>query len=1112
VRSHPKAAFAAPTHRENNRFSLGVIAAMLVCAAAFLGIGAPAASAAAEAGPGWAYQSTFGTGFENLVYEQPRSPIAVDSNGNVFAIEENRGEVRVYSPGAEPEDEPLTTFGAFGNLARNLAIDLSNDSVYIDQTTTLGGTTITRYTSDGQPTPTYTRDLSFEVPQAEGIAVDPTSGDLLVADPAAEGVRRYDDTGVLLETIPTPSIAPAWVVASPDGSFYVAPAEGPDVTHFSGSGTLLGTATGVGALHGLTWDAARSVLVAAVGDKLKSYSPAGSLRAESPAQDSEGIGIAVNGDGSLLYEHHRTNLNTYAAATVPGVVGPDVSGIGAHTVHLSAEVDPGAGPPAGSAIHFELSVDGGKTWTSTATQAVAVAGTYEADVATLLPNQEYLARAVASNDLIAHTTEAVSFSTSVIAPEVVTGSATDVTESTAVLNATVNPAALQTTYHFEYGTTSAYGTRVPAGIDAVAGNGRLPRTFSRAIEGLAPGTTYHFRIVATNSIGTSESDDATFTTASPGSIPVRAYEQVTPANKEGNPLDILEGFQASESGDSKLAYINRSGEQSSPTYAYKFSRRGATDWEAGIDLSVPLNETNTYPSLLVGATTLGISADFTHTFVATNRALAPGAIENGTNLYRVNVATGSSELIAALPIPQYLYYFVSIGESNKFVAGAPDYSWIVFRSPAPLRAGDPENALYRWSETDGLEVVSILPNGEATGGVVPYTFANPVTEVSTDGSRIYFTTISGPEKGVFLREGNQTRALTVSRVPGEPTAPQRGTFLGASKDGRYAFFLSYDEVKLTSDAPGLQGDVYRYDAVEESIEYVGLQAYTEGEFVFNQIPEKGNKARVAVSDNGDTLYVLEADPQLQGQAALLSWRRGSTAVVGPHSGGNGAVVSPDGRYAAYGEDGKLWLYDADTGLSNCVSCLPDGSPADFTLSSSLVIVSHQVPRLVTNAGQVFFSSTARLVSADVNGAQDVYMYQGGKVSLISPGNAPFDALISDISPDGRDVYFTTAQKLVGRDNDEAPDIYDARLGGGLASQNPPPSQECLRDDCKATPNAGPELPFGGSEALSGPENVKAVKHKKCGKGKRTKRVKGKVRCVKKHPKHRANKAGKGGNR
>jgi hypothetical protein len=181
---------------------------------------------------------------------------------------------------------------------------------------------------------------------------------------------------------------------------------------------------------------------------------------------------------------------------------------------------------------------------------------------------------------------------------------------------------------------------------------------------------------------------------------------------------------------------------------------------------------------------------------------------------------------------------------------------------------------------------------------------------------------------------------------------------------------------------------------------------------------------------------------------------------------------------------------------------------------------------VTDDGTLFFDTRARLVAADVNGTLDVYVYRDGVVRLVSPGDRPFDAAFSDASASGNDVFFTTGQKLVGRDNDESVDIYDARVGGGLTIQNPPPPHECLRDDCKATPNAGPELPFGGSEALSGPGNVTPTKALACGKGKHKVKVKGKAKCVKKKhksgkhkkkksgasKKQRANQNKKGGNR
>jgi predicted lipoprotein with Yx(FWY)xxD motif len=69
-----------------------------------------------------------------------------------------------------------------------------------------------------------------------------------------------------------------------------------------------------------------------------------------------------------------------------------------------------------------------------------------------------------------------------------------------------------TTYHFEYGTSTAYGTSVPM-PDADAG-AALASSVSQPVTGLAPDTVYHYRLVSTNSAeGTGFSEDGTFSTA-----------------------------------------------------------------------------------------------------------------------------------------------------------------------------------------------------------------------------------------------------------------------------------------------------------------------------------------------------------------------------------------------------------------------------------------------------------------------------------------------------------------------------------------------------------------------------------------------------------------------
>jgi hypothetical protein len=91
------------------------------------------------------------------------------------------------------------------------------------------------------------------------------------------------------------------------------------------------------------------------------------------------------------------------------------------------------------------------------------------------------------------------------------GFATGVTQSSATLNGTIDSYDIPTSYHFVYGTTSAYGSSIPIPdlyTEAKSSEPVIPQT----IDGLEPGTTYHFALVATAPGGTVGGPDETFTT------------------------------------------------------------------------------------------------------------------------------------------------------------------------------------------------------------------------------------------------------------------------------------------------------------------------------------------------------------------------------------------------------------------------------------------------------------------------------------------------------------------------------------------------------------------------------------------------------------------------
>jgi hypothetical protein len=95
------------------------------------------------------------------------------------------------------------------------------------------------------------------------------------------------------------------------------------------------------------------------------------------------------------------------------------------------------------------------------------------------------------------------------APTASTGAASGLTDTQASLAGTVNPQGQLTSYAFQYGTTTAYGEQSPL---ASAGSGTADVPVTANLSGLTPGTTYHYRVIATNASGTTVGGDRTFAT------------------------------------------------------------------------------------------------------------------------------------------------------------------------------------------------------------------------------------------------------------------------------------------------------------------------------------------------------------------------------------------------------------------------------------------------------------------------------------------------------------------------------------------------------------------------------------------------------------------------
>ncbi|HET8815145.1 MAG TPA: hypothetical protein VFM51_09345 [Solirubrobacterales bacterium] len=231
-------------------------------------------------------------------------------------------------------------------------------------------------------------------------------------------------------------------------------------------------------------------------------------------------------------------------------------------------------------------------------------------------------------------------------------------------------------------------------------------------------------------------------------------------------------------------------------------------------------------------------------------------------------------------------------------------------------------------------------------------------------------------------------------------------------------------------------------------------------------------------------------------------------------GGLTSRVSEDGRFLAFnsirpltGYDNEdpgselpgetlhpqVFVYDAAAGELKCASCNPD--PAVRPTAPALIRApatpagnsyQHAVypQRQLTEDGRLFFESYDALLPEDTGGALSVYEYDTGSggLALISSGASEVESIFLDASADGSDVFFMTAERLLGADRDTAFDVYDARVEGGFpeAAEPPPPCDS--ESACRLPATPAPAVPVPGSASFVGPGNVReapaARRHKK----------------------------------
>lgn len=271
--------------------------------------------------------------------------------------------------------------------------------------------------------------------------------------------------------------------------------------------------------------------------------------AQSPVPANNGV-TAVSADltgltPNTLY-HFRTRAIT---ASSNSVVGPDM-------IFTTAPIPPTvATSPASSITNTSASLNGtvnansfsstvtfdygtstayGSTKTAAQSPVTGSTTTPVTGVVTgLTPNTLYHYRVNGTNVAGTSNGNDLTFTTFPNAPTVTSSAATSVTSNAATLNGSVNANGVSTSVTFEYGPTTSYGSTITAAQSPVTGSIGTP--VSAALTGLNPSTTYHFRVKGTNTGGTSNGSDLTFTT--PQGAPLVTTSAATSVTKTGATLN-----------------------------------------------------------------------------------------------------------------------------------------------------------------------------------------------------------------------------------------------------------------------------------------------------------------------------------------------------------------------------------------------------------------------------------------------------------------------------------------------------------------------------------------------------------------------------------------------
>jgi hypothetical protein len=1020
----------------------------------------------------WTGANTPAGGFgQHLIY----SIAANEATGDVYVADRSHGVVDVFeasggyvcqitgagsattSASECDASAPGTPAGVFGEgEPAAVTVDQATGELYVFDSVhrvvdvfNAGGAYLRQVTAAGAPSG------SFE--SSRSMAVNDSSGDLLVAE--GETIRMFAaTTGAYLETWDgsaasnppgTPSGSFAGVaVAANDATGVVFNADGGNrvVEQLAAGGGYLGQIAGIAGAGGFS--SPQNVAVEqATGDV---YVLDG---ATPPVVD-------VFGGTQVVVPDVRTGVASGVGATsvtMNGTVNPDGVEV------KSCRFEYGTSAAYGGSVGCVESVGSG-------TGEVSV----HADLAGLSPATAYHFRLVAGNENGTEYGQDAEVTTLPL-PTIGDIESSNVAAGSADLAAQIDPNGYDTTYRFEYGTTSAYGSSqpVPDG-DLGAGSSGVPVTVH--LTGLSANTTYHWRVVATSANGTAATGDQTFVydTGGGGLPDGRAYEMVTPAQKNGawiSPLFASRMPAVAESGSRVVDVVDQC---------------------FGDAVSCPANRSSV----------IGTVYEFTRTSAGwIANALAPAAEggesntikamspDTGMALFNVPTApTYEDDLIARQADGSFLDVgpvtppAAGRGVTSEVTTATADLSHVVFTlefgpgqelwsfGPQLARAYGGTNNMYEYAGTGNSQPVLVGVSGGAGSSslisacdtILGGNTTTTRNALSADGSTVFFTAencasgtganagVAVPANTLYARiDESQTVLLSGRSAAGCTTAACLSSpvgsadYEGAAADGSRVFFTSTQQLTDSASEDSSEGTANLYCRQTKGANGCNLYEYDlfgpvgRGLIDVSAGDSSGGGPRVrgveGVSADGSHVYfiargVLTLAPNNGGQRAQDG---GENLYVFEHD-----ATYPEGHLAFIATLAKqdrmaIQAYDPANGILANVT--PDGrflvftSGADLTSDDSSTTGAEQVFRYDAVTGQLIRISIGENGFNDNGNANPL----GASVAQASDVDAT-EPVRGDptMSNDGSYVFFESPVGLT------AQALNDVQSGVGLEGQQP----------------------------------------------------------------------------